>query len=100
MDGLYRANEHGGSPSPPKQGEIINSLARIEGNVERLHKTITQLSDRINHILQPDDQTGGAEEKAKNPSPSCELVGLLGKYNNGVDDAIRRINNIIERCEL
>jgi len=85
----------------PSMGVIEKLLLETLENTKDLHQRITDLTSRINPVLQPE----GAEAITSNnvdpkPMPQSDVAKMINEINDTVEGANRRIAHLRSRVDL
>jgi hypothetical protein len=90
-------------PTPPPV-ESPSRLRDLVSNTEQLlsgiHETLVMLEKRLDTVLSPASPVGSGGGTAVNKALSSHLVGRIDILNDGLTDAIHRIQDITQRVEV
>jgi len=84
-----------------REAEIPHETNRLAQNIERLAKTVEELSVRMQSTLRAEPIVPTPEKLGtKSSSPSASLAVGLNDANNKLSSLTDRISDLINRCEL
>jgi len=91
--------QQGVMATPKRLALIPEQLNGLDKRIEDAHNLISALENRLSGVLQPDAPTAGAIQAGPD-SPPFMVGAALSEANARLGSVIRRLQSLLDRCEL